>query len=277
MASSPSHVAAPNEESLWSSPPQVSSPLSPPSNSPTLPGPPPSALSPSAPTDDDSEVQQAYKAIEDLFYERYHSLHGPVLNDPSFRLNEESFLKLRQQLEDHNLLEYFDYNLRYNWVLGILSLHIMPETAIHAIIVGDLTEAINQELNRLAAVHPTLLDHRQQIFNGYTGHICSSTFVDYKSPDGQFCYKPDKIAPFLLEVSYGQHISSLKRKVQEYFQSLLSVQTILGIDITAPQPVELRYQHNYTHTARAILWVVERSAVPGTEDDIVALSDSYFC
>ncbi|KAI1737821.1 hypothetical protein F4680DRAFT_199552 [Xylaria scruposa] len=288
-----------SEPRLWSSPPQGNPPSSRPSSSPpfipssepkpsssaesflsghiasepTLPGPHPSALVPSTPTDNNNDVQRAYEAIADLFHDRY----GPVSSNPSFYLNEELFLKLRQQLEDHNLLEYFDGDLRYDWVLGILTLRIMPETHIHSTMAGDLTTAINRELDRLVVAHPALLGHRQEIYDGYTGSIRSSTFVDRKSPDGQFRYGPDELVTFLVEVSDGQHNSSLKRKVQEYFESMLSVETILGIDITAPQPAELRYRRNYTHTARAILWAIRRSAVPNTEDQILTLSDTYFC
>ncbi|KAI0854647.1 hypothetical protein F4860DRAFT_498870 [Xylaria cubensis] len=308
MASSPSHVSTPKKESLndssepclWSSPPQGSPPSPPPSSSPplipssepkpsssaqpflsgsilpdpflsthiasepTLPGPPPSA-----PTDDNSEVQQAYKAIADLFHNRY----GPVSSDPSFRLNKKSFLELRQQLEDHNLLEYFDENLRYEWIIDTLTLRILPKTSIHSIMAGDLAKAINGELDRLAVTYPALLSYRQELYNAYTGRI---PCVGYLSPDGQFRYGPNgEQVPFLIEVSYAQHLNDLRRKVQQYFGYLRDVQTILCIDITAPQPIERRYQPGYTHAARAILWTIRR--IPGRQNKIDTILDTQFC
>ncbi|KAI0866487.1 hypothetical protein F4860DRAFT_508881 [Xylaria cubensis] len=66
----------------------------------------------------------------------------------------------------------------------------------------------------------------------------------------------------LIEVSYGQEMINLQRKVQQYFETMLSTESILAIDIQAPRPVELRREPNYTHIARAILWTGKRSSVP---------------
>ncbi|KAI0196841.1 hypothetical protein EV127DRAFT_417863, partial [Xylaria flabelliformis] len=181
-----------------------------------------------APTNDNSKVQQAYKAIADLCYNRY----GPMSSNPSFHLNKMA-------------------------VFNILTLRIMAKTHIHLTIAENLAKAIDRELDRLIITYPALLSYNR---------ICC---ISYISLNGHIQ------VPFLIEVSYRQHLNDLRQKVQHYFGYLLDVQTILCIDITAPQPIKLRYQPSYTYATRTILWTIKR--IPGRKKRIVTVSDTQFC
>ncbi|KAI1177343.1 hypothetical protein F4777DRAFT_213272 [Nemania sp. FL0916] len=211
---------------------------------------------------DDDTIEQAFRVIRDTF-------HGlPCSNDPtfSFSYGQQSYEKLYSRLAQADLLDFFEDSVRADWnsETGELTLRLM-ETYLHDIFQDFVIEAIKEEMARIAKKYPSLLPVQKRIISGGHGRIRLSSKqsrapLHQRSPDGQLLYEGTRTPHFLLEVAYSQTEHSLLTKVNEYFQHLTPLSTILTIDIGYAAP---RLRSSHVHHASLSLW-----ASTETEDSI---------
>ncbi|KAF3768444.1 hypothetical protein M406DRAFT_349735 [Cryphonectria parasitica EP155] len=167
------------------------------------------------------------------------------LDRVALQISPSRYLELRQRLEDHGLLEYFDHGaLRYDWNpdRGTLVLRLMA-SHLHERMKLCISDEIKTRLRDLAAREGELARHASHII------ACGHAWVQLqgnkgqgkRSPDGQFLYIQSAAPPALrqtttpqlvTEVGYNQKAEDLKQCAKDYYEcSDGKIKTVLTIDL----------------------------------------------
>lgn len=214
----------------------------------------------SSDTDINTDVYRVYETVWDTF------CGLPTPERPVFSLGSQAAYEgLHEKLGEHpGLLEYFENEIRKDWnsETGELRLRLMANY-LHDVFQKILGLTLHEELNRIAAAHPTLQPFRQKIVPGEHGKIQKwgkvgrgrqPTFE--QSPDGQLTYPGVKWPHFVFEVGYRQDEKSLRSKMTEHYEALASVCTFLTFDIDYADPAQRRVAGHF-HPASVSLWTSE--------------------
>ncbi|KAI1271413.1 hypothetical protein F5Y07DRAFT_404389 [Xylaria sp. FL0933] len=212
---------------------------------------------------DEEAIDAAYNAVWDDF----HGLPPPddIL---IFHLGcQSAYKKLHDKLaQTPGLQEHYEQSVRRDWDAdtGDLVLRTNMTTDIHAVFVGQLTQAITKKLDYIKNKHPRFAPYCQKLVSGWDARVSNKknesdvpTFE--KDLDGQLKYDEDeaKYPPLIFEVAYSQQDYNARSKACQVLKNFLGrVCTALVFEIKYAN-AKVRQQETHSHQASVFILTSE--------------------